>query len=162
MAKILMVLDGGYRFSADDGIDDFTYITLVTALEEAGHQVTKAHRQSDTSATHQDFNFETDLDLLDFDVLWMIGKDGRNGFNSVTPSGKGLGDPGDPVMVGQLAAIARFMQAGGGVFATGDHDSIGSIMCGHIPRVRVMRAWYGEGDGSSPMRPLGCAPTGLK
>ncbi len=154
MAKILMVLDGSYRYSVGTLNDpDFTYITLVTALEEGNkHQVTKAHRGTDGSpGVIQNFNFETSVDLLDFDVLWMIGKDGRNAFNSATPSGKGLGDPGDPAMVGQLAAIARFMQAGGGVFATGDHDSIGSIMCGHIPRVRAMRGWYGEGDGSSPM-----------
>jgi len=154
MAKVLMVLDGSYRYSVGTLNDpDFTYITLVAALEEGNrHQVTKAHRGTDGSpGVIQNFNFETSVDLLEFDVLWMIGKDGRNAFNSATPSGKGLGDPGDPVMVGQLAAIARFMQAGGGVFATGDHDSIGSIMCGHIPRVRAMRGWYGQNDASSPM-----------
>jgi hypothetical protein len=152
MAKILMVLDGSYRYAdGAGGTPDFTYTVLVGALEAAGHQVTKAHRGADTSAQFPNFNFETTLDLFDFDLLWLIGKDGRNEFNSGIDSGKGLGDPGDPVMVGQLGAIARFMQAGGGVFATGDHDSIGSIMCGHIPRVRAMRGWYGEGDGSSPM-----------
>ena len=31
------------------------------------------------------------------------------------------------------------MQAGGGVFATGDHDGLGSALCGRIPRVRYMR-----------------------
>jgi hypothetical protein len=159
MAKILMVLDGSYRYSVGTvGDPDFTYITLVAALEEGNrHQVTKAHRGTDASpGVIQNFNFKTSLpplglDLFDFDVLWLIGKEGRNGFNSATPSGKGLGDPGVPAMVEQLAEIARFMQAGGGVFATGDHDSIGSIMCGHIPRVRAMRAWYGENDASSPM-----------
>lgn len=140
MAKVLMVLDGGYRFSASGGMLDFTYIALVNALTSGGHQVTKAHRQSDASADHESFDFATTLNLLDFDVMWLIGHDGRNLGGSSTK----LPDP-------QLAAIARFMAAGGGVFATGDHDSIGSNMCGHIPRVRAMRTWYGTGDPISPM-----------
>ena len=151
MAKVLIVLDGGYRFSEDTGIKDFTFKVLVKALEDAGHQVTRAHRQADGSAQFENFNFKTSVDLLDFDVLWLIGKDGRNEFGSSSPSGKGLGDDTDPAMVEQLAAIAKFMAAGGGVFATGDHDSIGSEMCGAIPRVRAMRAWYGDNDATSPM-----------
>lgn len=144
MAKILLVLDGGYRFSENTGIPDFTYIALVSALTAAGHHVTKAHRQNDGSADHQSFNFATTLNLLDFDVLWMIGKDGRNDPNSVGTSGAGISES-------EIAAIARFMDAGGGVFATGDHDSIGAEMCGHIPRVRAMRAWYGANDTATPM-----------
>ena len=137
-----MVLDGGYRFTAtnDGGTTDFTYIALLDALTAAGHQVTRAHRQSDSSAHHSNFDFSTTLDLLDFDMMWLIGLDGRNVSGSTTK----LPDP-------ELRAIARFMEAGGGVFATGDHDSIGADMCGHIPRVRAMRSWFGQGDDESPM-----------
>src|ERR1043166_7110752 len=39
-------------------------------------------------------------------------------------------------------AIAAFMDSGGGVFATGDHDGLGSFMCGYLPRVRTMRKWF--------------------
>jgi hypothetical protein len=147
MARVLMVLDGSYRFTAAGtpaGSLDFTYTALVGALESAGHTVTKAHRQNDSSADHEMFNFATPpppLNLLDFDVLWLIGNDGRN-----VPAGTSIALP-EP----QLAAIARFMAAGGGVFATGDHDSIGSNMSGHILRVRAMRTWYGAGDTVSPM-----------
>ncbi|HMQ30720.1 MAG TPA: hypothetical protein PKD53_08315 [Chloroflexaceae bacterium] len=140
MANVLIVLDGGYRFSAGDGTPDFTYIALVNALTSAGHTVTKAHRQNDASADHQSFDFSSTLDLRNFDMMWLIGLDGRN----VVGSSVKLPDP-------ELAAIARFMAAGGGVFATGDHDSIGSNMAGHIPRVRAMRSWYGTGDPVSPM-----------
>ena len=42
----------------------------------------------------------------------------------------------------ELAAIARFMNKGGGVFATGDHQSMGYKLCGEIPRVRSMRRWW--------------------
>ena len=81
MARVLMVLDGEYRFTGADatGTADFTYITLVNALESAGHVVTKAHRQSDTSGgVLQSFNFDTSVNLLDFDVLWLLGHNGRN------------------------------------------------------------------------------------
>lgn len=40
-----------------------------------------------------------------------------------------------------LDAITAFMQAGGGIFATGDHADLGAGMCKDIPRVRNMRYW---------------------
>jgi hypothetical protein len=42
---------------------------------------------------------------------------------------------------GALAALTKFMQDGGGVFATGDHEDLGAGMCKDIPRVRSMRYW---------------------
>jgi hypothetical protein len=144
MARILIVLDGQYRFSEATGTPDFTYTALVAALASAGHQVTKAHRQTDGSADTQSFNFATSGNLLDYEVIWLIGNDGRNSLTATGTTGAGIGDP-------EIAAIARFMSAGGGVFATGDHDSIGAAMCGKIPRVRAMRCWYGANDGASPM-----------
>ena len=150
--KVLLVLDGGYRFddppapepdltNEQDFQDDFTYTALVGALTDGGIEVTKAHRDFDATADHQDFNFATTLDLMAFDVIWMIGHRGRN-----------LGDPVQTKLLSptELEAITRFMNAGGGVFATGDHDSIGSEMCGKIPRVRAMRSWYGRDDAQAP------------
>ena len=142
MAKVLIVLDGTYRFAEPAATTDFTYTALVAALVGAGHQVTKAHRGADTTANIQSFNFATSGDLLQFDVLWLIGFVGRNVSGS-----SGIQNLQPP----ELAALGRFMAAGGGVFATGDHDSIGADMSGSIPRVRAMRAWYGAGDGVSPM-----------
>jgi hypothetical protein len=146
--KVLIVLDGGYRFgngATPAGIPDFTYTALVDALTAAGMQVTKAHRGNDSTATagFQSFNFAgPGVNLLDHDVIWMIGFKGRN--VSPDPAPTPLGD-------NEIAAITRFMNAGGGVFATGDHDSIGSEMCGRIPRVRAARCWFGAGDSVSPM-----------
>ncbi len=37
--------------------------------------------------------------------------------------------------------IAKWMDRGGGVFATGDHGLLGASMCWGIPRVRTMRKW---------------------
>ena len=41
----------------------------------------------------------------------------------------------------EVEAIAAWMNAGGGVFATGDHALLGASMCHKIPRVRSMRKW---------------------
>ncbi|RKG64966.1 hypothetical protein D7V80_24905 [Corallococcus sp. CA054B] len=144
MARVLIVLDGGFRFSEATGTPDFTFTTLVDALVGVGHQVTKAHRQMDGSANISKFNFETSANLLDYDVIWLIGYEGRNSITSSGSSNLGIGDI-------EVAAISRFMAAGGGVFATGDHDSIGAEMSGRIPRVRAMRSWYGANDPASPM-----------
>lgn len=148
---VLIVLDGGYRFGSgamppSESDVDFTYSTLVGTLEGAGMAVTKAHRQLDSTATAGWTSFRFDAvpaghSLLEFDAIWLIGLQGRNVQlpNSSASGANALDEP-------QLKEIARYMDAGGGVFATGDHDSIGADMCGRIPRVRAMRAWYGEGD----------------
>ncbi len=146
MARVLIVLDGDYRFAQDGpspGTRDFSYIELTTAIAAAGHAITKAHRQLDATADIQTFTFDNSVNLLDFDMLWLIGLDGRN------VSGSTVKLPDD-----ELLALSRFMAAGGGVFATGDHDSIGADMCGHIPRIRSMRAWFGAGDGATPMEAI--------
>lgn len=43
---------------------------------------------------------------------------------------------------GALDRIVDFMQAGGGLFCTGDHYRIGAGMCADIPRVNKMRKWW--------------------
>jgi hypothetical protein len=147
--KVLVVIDGSFRFDASAapaGDVDFTYSTLISALTGAGFDVTKANRTADSSATPGFDSFHFDAlplgrSLLEFDVIWMIGFAGRNISGSSAVGGLGPS---------QLNAIAAYMEAGGGVFATGDHDSLGADMCGHIPRVRVMRCWYGAGDSASP------------
>jgi len=149
--KVLVVLDDAFRFdTAGGGATDFTYLALTTALEGAGFEVTKAHRGTDSTATpgFQNFNFAAPPAghaLLDFDVIWLIGLAGRN-VNSGFSDPNGLG-------AAQHNALAAYMEAGGGVFATGDHDSVGSNMSGRLPRIRVMRCWYGANDPAAPIQP---------
>lgn len=155
--KVLVVIDDTFRFEAGAtpaGDTDFTYHTLTTALTNGGFEVTKANLGADSSATPGFANFHFNAppaghQLLDFDVIWLIGHAGRNISGSSASGGLGAA---------QLNAIAAYMEAGGGVFATGDHDSVGADMGGHIPRVRVMRSWYGAGDAASPFAPI---PAGL-
>ncbi|HEY0130032.1 MAG TPA: hypothetical protein VGB57_01415, partial [Allosphingosinicella sp.] len=141
--NILLVLDGDFNFDPPAPTPKFTYSVLVQTLEAAGFTVTRAHRGTDDSANTQNgFRFDAPTDLSGFDLLWLIGDLGFN-------QGADASAPLDP---SEVLAIAQFMEAGGGVFATGDHDSIGSKMCGDIPRVRAMRKWFAVAD---PLRPAG-------
>jgi hypothetical protein len=149
--KVLVVLDGDYRFAHqmnNGGIKDFTYTALTGALETAGMAVTKAHLGPDATADIQDFKFDgPGVNLLDFDVIWLIGNEGRN--DSKLPPEDDPSKTGGLGMA-QLNKLAEFMEQGGGVFATGDHDSIGADLSGHIPRVRAMRSWFGVSDTAKP------------
>lgn len=41
----------------------------------------------------------------------------------------------------ELAELHRWMDAGGGIFATGDHDTLGERLASRVPRVGTMRKW---------------------
>nr|BBD50175.1 hypothetical protein [Haliea sp. ETY-M] len=153
-----MVLDGEYRFAQapapepHTGAQDFTYSALVQTLEDAGMTVYKAHRDADADVTADEngFDFSTH-DLLAYDVIWLFGYHGRNAF----PPGSG-GSSGDHLLsAAEHAALEAYMDAGGGVFATGDHDSIGADTGGHITRVRAMRTWFGANDTQAATLPAG-------
>ena len=72
-------------------------------------------------------------------------------FNSALPSGELVinsydqiwcfGASGPVTTDLELAALTTWMNAGGGLFATGDHDTLGESMCSRIPRIGTMRAW---------------------
>jgi hypothetical protein len=142
-----MVTDNGGSF----GRADFGLSALLDALASppgpwVRFHVTKAHRRSDPGADISAFRFDT-TDLSQFDQIWMF---------AVERTGSEIGS-------GELAAIARFMDDGGGVFATGDHEDLGVAMCGAIPRVRSMRKWHwpSAGPNGEPVAPHGTGPDRL-
>src|ERR1700722_3108749 len=145
--KVLVVADGPYMDQnppeyginlapaqdLTDGtftISEFLYLLRNNPM--ASISVDTAHRRNDTNATFPNFNFAT-ANLSQYDVLWLFGYEGYN-----------AGYYGSPIAPNELQAIAQFMDDGGGVFATGDHNGMGSYMCGLIPRVRSMRKWFGQ------------------
>jgi hypothetical protein len=73
------------------------------------------------------------IDLTVYNEIWLFGYEGYD-ISLVGPPDSMTGEPGG-LTDSELAAITSFMQAGGGLFAVGDHDSLGSGMCGRIPRV---------------------------
>jgi hypothetical protein len=146
--KVLFVIDGAFQFQSSP-TTNFTFNALVSTLQGAGFQVTLANRETvtDTSGAISNFNFATSVDLLDFEVIWMIGDGGLNINSKGTTVVEGQAGQLDSA---QLNAIANFMELGGGVFAVGDHYGLGADMCGQIPRVRVMRSWYGDTTRGAP------------
>ncbi len=131
--KILMVTDGNLGFGADFfGLSEF--VSIVSA---AGHAVSTAHRSGGHSASIAGaFVFNTAataVTLANYDQIWLFG------FSATA------------ITAAEQSTLANFMKAGGGVFATGDHETLGQGMGGHIPRVRGMRNWAGI-PMSSPTR----------
>jgi hypothetical protein len=55
----------------------------------------------------------------------------------------------DLALKAEAYAIARFMEDGGGFFATGDHENLGGELAPMIPRVGSMRRWYFNGVNQS-------------
>lgn len=157
--KVLIVLDGSYRFEkpSEDYNDDFTFTVLVNTLKIAGFDLTRAHRDTiepnavdDGKVDVVNFKFQTtgDHNLLNFDVIWIFGYSGRNV----------QGTTSRDLAADEIGALTNFMDAGGGVFATGDHDSMGANLCGWMPRIRAMRAWFGPGDPNKPPELNGFPP----
>jgi hypothetical protein len=139
--RALVVADGIFSFGPNDPTEaTFTLNYLIDALASGTPRVeiTKAHRRADSAADIPNFTF-TGVDLVqNYDEIWMFGYEGSNDGGIAAGTTAISGD--------EVAAIAKFMNQGGGVFATGDHSGLGSFMCGAIPRVRSMRKWF---DASS-------------
>jgi hypothetical protein len=133
--KILMVTDGshyddgnGYNLSevikaikAD--LPSYLQITITTADHHSGSPASGADIHDINLAIHN---------LNPYDQIWIIG----------------VNRASNPGLTGaEVQSVWNFMQGGGGVFATGDHEDLGAALCGKIPRVRSMRRWYDNGDG---------------
>lgn len=130
--NVLMVIDsrGTYRELHPDF--PFSLDMLVKLLRkgdaDARFTIKRAHRGTDKYADGADvkgFSFDAH-DLAGYDELWLFGV-GRK--------------PENPLRESEIEKISDFMQQGGGVFATGDHEDMGWAMCGQLPRVRGMRKW---------------------
>src|SRR5579875_144243 len=86
-------------------------------------RVTKAHRDSDVGGHADIENFRFDAhDLSEYDEIWLFGV-------------AGPGETDAPMSDSELAALATFMDGGGGIFATGDHEDLGVVLNGRVPRV---------------------------
>ncbi|WP_224368892.1 hypothetical protein [Hyalangium versicolor] len=141
VVRILMVTDGGGSFDGNDfGLAELLEVLAVSPGPWVRFAVTTAHRRSHPSAMLQNFRFSAST-LKGVDEVWLFGVEG--GASSLSEA--------------ELKAISQFMDAGGGVFATGDHEDLGVAMSGRVPRVRSMRKWYwpNPGPNGEPVAPDG-------
>lgn len=151
--KILMVTDGIGSFGhMDFGLSEVLR-TLANMPSWVKVEVTRAHRDTDPfdfstlpsdertllQPQLQGFRFTQDgFDINAFDEVWLVGVARRGGTSSMSDR--------------ELRVLTQFMDGGGGVFATGDHEDLGYALSGRVPRVRSMRKWYWattSGDGPS-------------
>ena len=163
VVKILLVTDdeGGYQRSTSSShkfhIGEFAKVLQDTDWDGFDIDITKAHRSPDPSpatpkpshpigADQYNFRFSS-ASLTGFDIVF---------FFSIATKGE---DPvtADASRQNEAAAVAAFMEAGGGFFAAGDHEDLGASINQHIPRVRSMRRWAfpATGPHSGPVAPSG-------
>lgn len=155
MINVLVVVDGylgrNVSFGTIDPHDSFFSLTyFMSALgAEPNFTVTKAHRGVDPGAPDPSVltNFRFDAQPLSYDVIFLFGFCSDSDVLGSTHPQR-LSDM-------ELFALATFMQNGGGVFATGDHESLGRPLCGLLPRVRSMRKWYFPPDGGTVPQQFG-------
>lgn len=140
LVKVLVVADGGLNFGIG-GFDLSEFLTTFNQLQAttwSNYQVTLGHRSTIIPSTNplvvnqiSNFNFQTSVTLNDFDQVWLFGI-----------------NPGSGLPAAELTVVENYMNGGGGLFATGDHGSLGSSLCGNITRVKDMRYWGDTPPGS--------------
>ena len=128
--RVLVVTDN-LNFAAGQsfGLSQFVNTLKASTIHGMTPIVTTARRYNSPGADIANYDFtdpNTGLTKARYDVLFLLGID-TEGQNELTGA--------------QLDAVETFMQAGGGVFATGDHETLGAALSGNIPRVRGMRKW---------------------
>jgi hypothetical protein len=139
--KILVVTDSlSFQPTASFGLTEFVATLRASPIHSMTPRVITALYNPSPSAvlTYDAINLHiTNFKFTDsthglrksrYDVVFILSINGGNGSFLASETGA-------------LDAITAFMQAGGGVFATGDHEDLGAGMCTDIPRVRNMRYW---------------------
>ncbi len=165
--RILMICEG-LAFDSQDG---FSFKIMIDAIRDksgvkfanfeltlaswgssSGATVFKNPAAADYEATYENYRFgANDPDsgqlILDaFDEVWLFGITPGNNFAVKTADI--LASPLAPSN-SELKVLHRWMNAGGGVLAMGDHASLGASLCARVPRVWTMRRWSEE-DGAPP------------
>jgi len=133
--RILWVMDGSINMNPNNGFALTEAKTIVEAAAGTNHpvEITTAHRTTGTGCDVAGFTFDgthvvagSNRTLNYYEEIWIF---------SVSSTSNALD------VATELPALERFMQRGGGVFATGDHDDLGAGLCENIPRVKSMRKW---------------------
>jgi hypothetical protein len=145
-------------WDAPKGLYPYTNFVVDHAIHGTGGTTTRARTVNDpetgktrTWMEYESFRFDSPGFRLDsYQQVWFFGfwpgNPAPNGQYS-TPSHRA------PLSTSELRILTTWMNAGGGVFATGDHGLLGTHLCGHIPRVNKMRRWFELGLSNSVPSP---------
>jgi hypothetical protein len=150
--KVLLVTDDGLDFSVNGfGLRTFVETLLSIPGYHVKFDITLAHIDAQSGDQMMDpdprivnripqFKFDNAAHFGPnmYDQVWLFGIS--------TFYSRGAGYPTGRLSDGELAALTQFMNGGGGLFATGDHGSLGVCLSGAVPRARSMRMWGPPGD----------------
>lgn len=158
--KVLLVTDGGLDF----GMGDFGLSAFINCLQNDGRfyvkfDITLAHLRSDASNAElgsaipgivnriSGFRFDqpTHFTPSMYDQVWLFGIE--TNFHRTVYSHRNSNKavyPFNRLSNQELINLSTFMRNGGGIFATGDHGSLGAALCGSVIRVRNMRYWSSQ------------------
>lgn len=137
--RILVVTDGILNYLPGNGFGLSRFIEAIAHHGSATLKpaLTLAHRGGHAASVTiagtnypvaTGFNFATAtpaVNISNYDQIWMFG----------------ISQTGSPINDNEVRAIANFMNAGGGVFSTGDHADLGAGMAARLPRIKHMRNW---------------------
>lgn len=140
-SRILIVVDAG--ISLDPGANAFGVERVIRLLRESTVGCTHFHVDV---AVHSTAPFTIVASPLGASAKYVGFR-----FDSLLPSGSRVIDAYDQIWCfgasgpatqdDELAALVTWMNDGGGIFATGDHSTLGEGLCSRIPRIGTMRAW---------------------
>jgi hypothetical protein len=161
VVRILLVADDFLFFSDENfGLSDLIEILATEPFAFARFEITTAHRSATVSDARagvgnphvvraiKGFHFDNadHFNPAVFDQVWLFGAErSRLSGKQWTPK---LPDA-------EIRKLCEFMDGGGGVFATGDHEDLGASLCGFVPRIRAMRKWFfpAPGPNGEPVAP---------
>lgn len=165
--KALLVTDGGLDFGDGDfGLSSFVSTLVNDGRSYVRFEVTVAHLRADVSDAQvmvgkpgiarsiKAFRFDVASHFTPtmYDQVWLFGIETFYGSASYGDRGTaGNGYPVDRLKDSELDALTAHMNRGGGVFATGDHGSLGFGLGSAVDRVRSMRHWQDFGAGEVSM-----------
>lgn len=144
--KVLIVTDGSLNFGEGDfGLSTFVRVLKNEAPSRVKFDITLAHIRNVSDAQMmagepgvvnriKQFRFDNAAHFAAgmYDQIWLFG---------IETSYAGMPGRTTTLASAEVNAIFAHMQAGGGVFATGDHGFLGQALCSALPRVRNMRYW---------------------
>jgi hypothetical protein len=167
--KVLLVTDGVLDF----GIGDFGMSTFVDVLQHDGRSyaafdLTLAHLATGVapdavqqgapgiarSITGFEFDNPNHFTPAMYDEVWLFGFEYLGGYHQAFYNNRNADQvrfPADRLGDAELDALTAHMNRGGGIFATGDHATIGRYLCGSVDRIRNMRYWQDFGGGQVSM-----------
>ena len=142
--KILIVTEEEGSFDPEHrfGLSELVKTLKNAEYDFAAFSVTTAHRSLKSqnpyaaNADIENFRFDNAFSAAGYQQVWLFGFSnfyniGNDPFVLATPHGQVF-----PVSDHELAVLALFMDQGGGVFATGDHENLGTNLC-EIGRAHV-------------------------